>query len=50
VGRNGGQPVSSSYKAPYDFTGGTIAKVVFDISGTPYVDVERELAKAFSKD
>jgi arylsulfatase len=50
VGRNGGQPVSSSYKAPYDFTGGTIAKVVVDISGTPYVDVERDLAKAFSKD
>jgi arylsulfatase A-like enzyme len=50
VGRNGGQPVSSAYKAPYDFTGGTIAKVVIDISGTPYLDVERELARAFSKD
>jgi arylsulfatase len=50
VGRNSGQAVSSSYKAPYPFTGGTIAKVVVDISGTPYVDVERELAKAFSKD
>jgi len=50
VGRNGGQPVSSAYKAPYEFTGGTIAKVVVDISGTPYVDVERELAQAFSKD
>ena len=35
VGRNGGQPVSSAYKAPYEFTGGTIAKVVVDISGTP---------------
>jgi arylsulfatase A-like enzyme len=50
VGRNSGQAVSSSYKAPYPFTGGTIAKVVVDISGTPYVNVERELAKAFSKD
>jgi hypothetical protein len=50
VGRNTGQPVSSTYKAPYTFTGGTIAKVVVDISGTPYVDVERELAQAFSKD
>jgi arylsulfatase len=50
VGRNNGQPVSSTYKAPYTFTGGSIAKVVVDISGTPYVDVERELAQAFSKD
>jgi arylsulfatase len=50
IGRNGGQAVSGSYKAPYPFTGGTIAKVVVDISGTPYVDVERELAQAFSKD
>ena len=50
VGRNGGQPVSRAYKAPYAFTGGTIAKVVVDISGKPYVDVERELARAFSKD
>lgn len=50
VGRNTGQAVSSSYTAPYPFTGGTIAKVVVDVSGTPYVDVERELAAAFAKD
>ncbi|MDR3660767.1 MAG: arylsulfatase [Mycobacterium sp.] len=50
VGRNDGQAVSSRYPAPYPFTGGTIAKVVFDVSGMPYVDVERELAQAFSKD
>jgi arylsulfatase len=50
VGRNTGQAVSRSYKAPYPFTGGAIAKVVVDISGTPYLDVERELAQAFSKD
>jgi arylsulfatase len=50
VGRNGGQPVSKAYTAPYEFTGGTIAKVVVDISGTPYADVERDLALAFSKD
>lgn len=50
VGRNEGQTVSSNYTAPYPFTGGTIAKVVVDVSGTPYVDVERELAAAFAKD
>ncbi|MEU2257068.1 arylsulfatase [Nocardia xishanensis] len=50
VGRNGGQSVSSAYAAPYPFTGGAVAKVVVDTSGTPYIDVERELAAAFSRD
>ena len=50
VGRNDGQPVSNRYRAPFPFVGGTIAKVVVDISGTPYLDVEQELAKAFCKD
>ncbi|MGH3644712.1 MAG: arylsulfatase [Mycobacterium sp.] len=50
VGRNSGQAISSAYAAPYAFTGGTIEKVVVDISGTPYRDVARELAQAFSKD
>ena len=50
VGRNTGQAISKSYRAPFPFTGGTIAKVVVDTSGTPYVDVERELAQAFAKD
>ncbi|OBF26142.1 arylsulfatase [Mycobacterium sp. ACS4331] len=50
VGRNAGQQVCGRYRAPFPFTGGTIAKAVVDISGTPYVDVERELAAAFAKD
>jgi arylsulfatase len=50
IGRNGGQAVSSAYRAPYDFTGGTIVKVVVDISGVPYIDTERELAAAFARD
>ncbi len=50
VGRNTGSAVSSTFKAPYDFTGGTIAHVNVDLSGAPYVDVERELALAFAKD
>jgi arylsulfatase len=50
VGRNSGQAISSAYAAPYAFTGGTIEKVVVDISGTPYRDAARELAQAFSKD
>jgi Sulfatase len=50
VGRNGGQAVSKRFTPPFAFTGGTIAKVVVDISGTPYLDTERELARAFAKD
>ncbi|WP_264062408.1 hypothetical protein, partial [Mycobacterium montefiorense] len=40
--------VSSHYKAPFTFTGGTIAAVTIDLSGRPYQDVESELALAFS--
>ncbi len=50
VGRNGGSGVSSRYKAPFTFTGGTIAQVTIDFSGRPYEDVEKELALAFSRD
>jgi arylsulfatase len=50
VGRNLGQPVSASYQAPFEFTGGTIARVVVDVSGAPYVDAERQFAAAFAKD
>ena len=50
VGRNSGSAVSSSYKAPYAFSGGTIQQVVVDVSGKPYEDVEKELALAFAKD
>ncbi len=50
VGRNVGQPVSSAYKAPFAFTGGTIKRVVVDVSGAPYVDAGRNLALAFARD
>jgi arylsulfatase A-like enzyme len=50
VGRNAGQEISSRFTAPFPFTGGTIAKAVVDISGTPYVDAERDLAAAFARD
>ena len=50
VGRNGGSGVSSRYKAPFTFTGGTIAQVTIDLSGRPYEDVESEVALAFSRD
>ncbi len=50
VGRNSGSAVSSTFKAPMHSPVGTIAQVNVDLSGAPYVDVEKELALAFSKD
>ncbi|MCZ8378978.1 arylsulfatase [Mycobacterium sp. CPCC 205372] len=50
VGRNTGSPVSRSYTAPFPFTGGTIAQVNVDVSGTPYADLDREFARAFARD
>ena len=44
IGRHSGEPVSDDYpgKAPYAFTGGTINRVAVDVSGDPYVDLERQ--------
>ncbi|TFV58269.1 arylsulfatase [Mycobacterium sp. PS03-16] len=50
VGRNTGSPVSRAYRPPFAFTGGTIALVTVDVSGTPYLDLEREFARAFAND
>jgi arylsulfatase len=44
VGRHGGEPVTDDYPGgpPYAFTGGTLHRVAVDVSGEPYVDLERE--------
>jgi arylsulfatase len=44
VGRHSGEPVSDDYpgEPPYAFTGGTINRIVVDVSGEPYVDLERQ--------
>jgi arylsulfatase len=44
VGRDSGEPVTGDYpgEAPWQFTGGTIKRVAVDVSGDPYVDLERE--------
>ena len=46
VGRDVGDPVTDDYPGvrPYAFTGGTIRRVAVDVSGEPYVDLEREAA------
>ena len=44
VGRDSGEPVTDDYPGdhPYAFTGGTIKRVAVDVSGDPYIDLERE--------
>src|SRR5271165_868920 len=44
VGRDSGEAVTSDYpgESPHTFTGGTIKRVAVDVSGDPYVDLERE--------
>ncbi|HCU96181.1 MAG TPA: arylsulfatase, partial [Actinobacteria bacterium] len=44
VGRDSGEPVTSDYPNghPHTFTGGTIKRVAVDVSGEPYLNLERE--------
>jgi arylsulfatase len=44
VGRDPGEAITEDYSGepPYEFTGGTIDRVAIDVSGEPYVDMERE--------
>ncbi len=44
IGRDVGDPVTLDYagQRPYRFTGGTIHRVVIDVTGQPYIDLERE--------
>ena len=50
IGYDSGDAVSSEYGAGFAFTGGKIAKVVFDVADDAYVDVERHLAAAMARD
>ena len=44
VGRDSGEAVTADYPGagPHTFVGGTIDRVAVDVSGEPYVDLERE--------
>ncbi len=46
VGRDSGEPVTDDHPAApsHAFTGGTIKRVAVDVSGEPYIDLEREAA------
>ena len=50
IGYDGGDAVSAEYVPKFEFTGGTIAKVVFDVADDAYVDLERHFAAAMARD
>jgi arylsulfatase len=52
VGRDSSDPVTQDYpgQAPWSFTGGTINRVAVDVSGDPYVDLEREAVAMMSRE
>jgi hypothetical protein len=50
MGDDGGDAVSSEYQPKFEFSGGKIVKVVFDIADDAYLDVEREMAAALARD
>ena len=52
IGRDSGAAVTEDYpgERPYRFTGGTIKRVAIDVSGRPYVDMEREAAAMLARE
>jgi arylsulfatase len=52
VGRDTGEPVTDDYPgvSPNRFTGGTIKRVVIDVSGEPFIDLEREAAAMLARE
>ncbi len=52
VGRDSNDPVTDDYPgaAPHAFTGGTINRVAIDVSGEPYVDLEREAVAMMARE
>ncbi len=52
VGRDSGEAVTDDYpgRAPFRFTGGTIKRVAVDVSGEPYLDLERQAQAMLSRE
>jgi arylsulfatase A-like enzyme len=52
VGKDPGESVTSDYDGshPYAFTGGTIKEAIVDVSGEPFVDLEKEAVALFSRE
>ncbi len=50
VGYDGGDIVSRQYPPRFEFGGGRVVKVVFDVADDAYIDVEKHLAAAMARD
>ncbi|HUB21402.1 MAG TPA: arylsulfatase [Streptosporangiaceae bacterium] len=52
IGRDSGEAVTEDYpgESPHPFTGGIIKRVAVDVSGEPYVDLEREAAAMLARE
>jgi arylsulfatase len=50
IGYDGGDAVTSQYRPKFEFSGGRIVKVVFDVADDAYIDVEAHLAAALARD
>jgi arylsulfatase len=50
VGYDSGDPVSSEYGPKFEFTEGSVSKVVFDVADDAYVDVARHMQAALARD
>lgn len=50
IGKSGGDAVSKSYKSPFEFKGGTIKFVAFDISGRSERDLQSEFMALLARD
>ena len=52
VGRDSGAAVTDDYPdtPQHRFTGGIIKRVVIDVSGEPYLDLEREAAAMLARE
>jgi arylsulfatase A-like enzyme len=52
VGRDPAEPITDDYPgtSPYTFTGGTIDQAIVDVSGEPFVDLEKEAVALMARE
>jgi len=50
IGTDSGDSVSSEYKPKFEFTGGRVIKVIFDVAKDVYVNVEKAMAASMARD
>lgn len=50
IGYDGGDAVSRAYKPRFEFTGGKILQVIFDVADETYQDAEQRLAALVARD